>query len=70
MLVIILPVATSTSPCILKSVVFKNFQRFLVDLLNNCALLIAGLSNAVGSENIVAKRPGFASNNASAIANG
>ena len=70
MLVIILPVVTSTSPCILKSVLSKNFQRFLVALLNNCALLITGLSSATGSENTVAKRPGLASNNASAIAKG
>ena len=70
MLVIILPDATSTSPCILKSVLSKNFQRFLVVLLNSCALFITGLSKAVGSENTVAKRPGLASSNASAIANG
>ena len=70
MLVTILPVVASTSPCILKSIVSKNCQRFLVALLNNCALLIVGLSSWVGSENIVAKRPGLASSNASVIANG
>ena len=65
-----MPDVTSTSPCILKSVESKNFQRFLVVLLSNCALLIVGLDSCVGSENIVAKRPGLASSNASATANG
>jgi hypothetical protein len=70
MLVIILPVFVFTSPCILKSVVFKNFQRLLVFLLKNCALLTSGVTNVVGSENTVAKRPGLARTNASVNANG
>ena len=52
----------------MKSVVSRNFQRFLVDLLNNCALFTVGLSSCVGSENIVANLPGLASNNASVCA--
>ena len=68
--VIVLPVVVSTSPCISKSALSLNSHFFLVAVLINDLLSTLGVVIFVGSEYIVANSPGFASSNASTIANG
>ena len=70
MLVIILPVVVSRSPCISKSVVSLNNHFFLVFVLIYDLLSALGVVIFVGSEYIVANKPGLASSNASLTANG